>query len=294
MIEWWIDIPNLQTVDLPYSFHSVQSISITSIYMNMNEWIDVSPILADLFKVSVTIHNSIEFEEMNLNVANLIISSNSCNELSELNLNKYRYLKSIEIGNECFMNVDLFSIDGLNELKSLKIGNNSFTKNRNWYGNDESRSFSILNCDELESIEIGRFSFSDYAGSFELRNLPKLSTIKIGKIGRGSSNFRYSSFVIKGIIDMILLMNRSSTIEFHWIRILGILWILINRDIKYLNDLNEWIIDLPHLISINLGQAALEGRYDDESCSLKMESDIDMNELIFRPSESNINHFWWR
>ena len=46
-----------------------------------------------------------------------------------------------------------------------------------------------------------------------------------------------------------------------------------------MNDLNEWIIDLPHLNSIKLGTLALEGR-DDSSCSLKMESDIDMNELI--------------
>ena len=43
----WIDIPNLQTVDLPDSFWYVKSKSITSICMNMNEWIDVSPILAD-------------------------------------------------------------------------------------------------------------------------------------------------------------------------------------------------------------------------------------------------------
>ena len=51
-----------------------------------------------------------------------------------------------------------------------------------------------------------------------------------------------------------------------------------------MNELNESIIDLPHLNSIILGYGALDGRYDDSSCSLKMESDIDMNELIFRSS----------
>ena len=50
------------------------------------------------------------------------------------------------------------------------------------------------------------------------------------------------------------------------------------------NELNEWIIDLPHLNSIKLGSGALNGRYDDESCSLIMESDIDINELFFRSS----------
>ena len=67
-------------------------------------------------------------------------------------------------------------------------------------------------------IEIDRYSFSDYGGGFELKNLPKLSTIKIGEIGSASDNFYYSSFVIIGIIDIILLMNRSSELVFHWIR----------------------------------------------------------------------------
>ena len=148
---------------------------------------------------------------MNMNVTNLIISSNSCNELNSLNLNEYRYLKSIEIGDNCFENVELFKIDGLKRLKSLKIGINSFTHLKS-YGdkwdddkaNNPNRSFSILNCIELKSIEIGRFSFSDYGGGFELDNLPKLSTIKIGEIGTDSSNFYYSSFVIRGIIDDIV------------------------------------------------------------------------------------------
>ena len=155
---------------------------------------------------------------MNMNVTNLIISSNSCNELNSLNLNEYRYLKSIEIGDDCFENVELFNINALNALNALKIEGDSFTQQKdNWNSirSDSSRSFHIINCAELESIEIGKHSFSDYGGGFELRNLPKLSTIKIGEIGSRSSNFWSSSFVIKGIVDMMLLMNRSSTFEFH-------------------------------------------------------------------------------
>ena len=108
------------------------------------------------------------------------------------------------------MYVNEFVINGLTKLKSLIIGMNSFTKEKDSYGSDYSRSFHLLNCIELQSIEINRYSFSDYGGGFELRNLPKLSTINIGEIGSASYNFWYSSFVIQGIIDMILLMNRSS------------------------------------------------------------------------------------
>ena len=158
-----------------------------------------------------------DIESFDSNITSIQISNYSINNENDttFNFSRFSVLEELVIGNDCYSNVELFKIDGLNELKSLKIGINSFTKEKNSWRNDSSRSFSILNCIELESIEIGRYSFSDYGGGFELKNLPKLSTIKIGEIGSDSSNFCYSSFVIKGIIDMILLMNRSSTFEFH-------------------------------------------------------------------------------
>ena len=112
-------------------------------------------------------------------------------------------LESIEIGNNCFESVKTFKIDGLNRLKTIKIGNNSFTQKKNDGGNDASKSFHILNCESLESIQIGEYSFSDYAGEFELKNLPLLQSIQIGTIERYSYNFFWSSFVIRSI-EMIL------------------------------------------------------------------------------------------
>ena len=138
-------------------------------------------------------------------VTDLVISNNLCNDYtaSMIDFTHYTNLESLEIGDSNFQHVSEFVIDGLGELKSLNIGINSFTMNKNSYGSNSSRSFHLLNCVELESIEIGRYSFSDYGGGFELKNLPKLSTIKIGEIGIVSANFYYSSFVIKGSIDMI-------------------------------------------------------------------------------------------
>ena len=112
-------------------------------------------------------------------------------------------MESIEIGNDCFGSVQTFQIDGLNRLKTLKIGSNSFTQKKKREGNDESKSFHILNCESLESIQIGEWSFSDFGGDFELKNLPQLQSIQIGVIDSNSSNFHCSSFVIRGI-DMIL------------------------------------------------------------------------------------------
>ena len=164
-----------------------------------------------------------DLELLESTTTSILIPKGSINDedYTVFDFSRFTLLEELEIRDECFMYVDIVKIDGLNELKSLKIGENSFTHFKSsdeWdsnKANNPNRSFSILNCIELESIEIGSFSFSDYGGGFELRNLPKLSTVKIGEIGSGSCNFFYSSFVIKGIIDMILLMNRSSTFEFH-------------------------------------------------------------------------------
>ena len=124
----------------------------------------------------------------------------------------------IEIGNDCFGSVQTFQIDGLNRLKSIKIGINSFTQNKNSYGDDQSKSFHILNCESLESIQIGEYSFSDFGGEFELKNLPQLQSIQIGTIKSISCNFYHSSFVIGGI-NMILniIMNRSFKSSIYYI-----------------------------------------------------------------------------
>ena len=196
MIEYWIDIPNLQTVDLPRSFKYISTASVTSMIINMNEWIDVSHKLADLVPIT---NDCSCIESIDSNVTSIHLPDQTCNnsEYTTFDFSRFTLLEELIIGNDCFMNVNLFKIDGLNHLKSIKIGKNSFTRDKSgWGNNDPCLSFSILNCAELNSIEIGRCSFSDYGGGFELKNLPKLSIIKID-----SFNFWYSSCIIKGIID---------------------------------------------------------------------------------------------
>ena len=147
----------------------------------------------------INVTESTKWSDVSLQVTDLTISSNCCNDLNALDLNRFKWLRSIEIGNECFGSVQTFKIDGLNRLKTIKIGNNSFTQKKNSWGEDVSKSFHILNCESLESIEIDQYSFSDFAGDFELKNLPQLQSIQIGTIGSKSWNFRNSSFVIRGI-----------------------------------------------------------------------------------------------
>ena len=87
-------------------------------------------------------------------------------------------LKQIEIGKGCFTEVDRFVIDGLNELKSMKIGKNSFK-----YSNKKrcGSKCVIMNCDQLRLIQIGEDSFYWYE-SFELKNLPSLISIQLDSL----------------------------------------------------------------------------------------------------------------
>ena len=139
-----------------------------------------------------------DLPDQDLEIQNMVVTSNSYNTMSNLDFNKYHNLSSIEIGDNCFASITTFKIDGLSQLKRLKIGWNSFNKTNNRDERDESKSFYILNCESLESIDIGELSFSDFGGQFELKNLPALQSIKIGQVGSASYNFSFSSCVIHG------------------------------------------------------------------------------------------------
>ena len=151
----------------------------------------------------------------------LNIPNNQCNSasLTSFDLSAYKFIEVIEIGNENFFYTNVFKLDGIIKLEKLMIGNNSFTQGKNSFWYNQSKSFHILNCESLESIQIGEYSFSDFGGEFELKNLPQLQSIQIGRIGSKSNNFYGSSFVIRGIeLILNIVMIRSSKSTIHYIR----------------------------------------------------------------------------
>ena len=162
-----------------------------------------------------------ELQAIDSSITSIIIPNWTCNDsdYTIFDFSRFSIVESIEIGNDCFGSVQTFQIEGLNRLKTIKIGYNSFTQKKNDEGNDKSKSFHILNCESLESIEIGECSFCDYAGEFELKNLPQLQSIQIGTIGSKSYNFYGSSFVIRGIeLILNIVMIRFSKSAIHYIR----------------------------------------------------------------------------
>ena len=159
-------------------------------------------------------------QSIDSSITSIIIPNWTCNDIDYtiFDFSRFSIVESIEIGNNCFGSVQTFQIEGLNRLKTIKIGNYSFTQKKNSFGNDEAKSFHILNCESLESIQIGEYSFSDFAGQFEVKNLPQLQSIQIGTVESGSYNFYYCSFVIQGIeLILNIVMNRSSKSTIHYI-----------------------------------------------------------------------------
>ena len=176
----------------------------------------------------VSITGSAKLSDVNLQVTDLTISSNYGNDLNALDLNRFKWLRSIEIGDDCFGSVQTFQIKGLNRLKTIKIGINSFTQVKSTDKWDSNMA------NNLESIQIGEYSFSDFGGEFELKNLPQLQSIQIGTIGSWSCNFFNSSFVIRGIeLILNIVMIRSSKSTIHYIGWWCILLVLINNNRKY-------------------------------------------------------------
>ena len=69
-------------------------------------------------------------------VDSIQIDKNVCQEymLPFITWNGYSWLKHIVIGSDNFGNVSTFEIIGQNTIRSLKIGDNSFTKHKKSYG----------------------------------------------------------------------------------------------------------------------------------------------------------------
>ena len=132
-----------------------------------------------------------------LNVEVITVGNNKCNEENDqIDLSKYVNLKNVSIGNECFPYQDVLNLTGLHSLERVMIGENSFTKNQNGYGNDANRKLYVKNCDALKELKIGRFSFSDYS-VIEIENVNSLELIEIGEVNRESKNFCYASLELK-------------------------------------------------------------------------------------------------
>ncbi|KAK8813703.1 hypothetical protein WA556_000276, partial [Blastocystis sp. ATCC 50177/Nand II] len=193
----------------------------------------------------VDIHFWNEWESVNRRVTELVIPSNCCNvaKWSVLDVSELKWLKSIEIGDDCFENTEKVELIGMNKLERVVIGENSFTKKKNSYGYNSNRHFIMKNCRRLRELKIGCYSFSDYTVC-EIENVPSLEVIEMGELHKGSFNFYYASLELKNLPSLKSLL--FGQVAFH--------------------DSSRAVFEnLPELTSIRVGYDALQFKYDESS-----------------------------
>ena len=132
-------------------------------------------------------------------VTHITVSNNCGNEntAASLYFTRFAQLKELVIGNNSCMNVDQLNLIGLSKLRSVVIGENSFTKKKNGFGKESNRRFYVKNCPSLRELRIGRYSFSDYA-EFHINAVQSLEEINVGILKEWSYNFYYASLELIG------------------------------------------------------------------------------------------------
>ena len=104
-------------------------------------------------------------------------------------------LRLIEIADHCYKHISSLSFYGLSSLKSLSIGENSFSSMNYYDVPFTSNLASIIHCPCLRTIHIKKYAMNNY-GRLVLKDLPSLESIQIGEysFGKGfSADFRSRS-----------------------------------------------------------------------------------------------------
>ena len=188
-------MPLLATVTLPNAFLYYDEWSVVNAgeLANHPNLIPHTP-TANVFNVN-------DLNALSSTVTEIIVENRCCRDPSftVLDLTRFTSVRRIVIGHDAFMYVEEVKIIGLSELESVEIGMNSFTKEKNSYGNDPNRHFYLKNCPKLKSLKVGRYSFSDYT-VIEIENVDALEVIEMGELNEESNNFYSASLQLSSVI----------------------------------------------------------------------------------------------
>ena len=136
------------------------------------------------------LHNRIE---------ELIVSDKSCNgrEWKGVDFSILVMLRELRVGDKCFMNVKEVKLVGLNQLETVVIGKQCFTRFMQKEPiRDSDRHFCLKNCERLRELKIGCDSFSDYSVC-EIESGDSLEVIEMGELDTWSYVFWCSSLELR-------------------------------------------------------------------------------------------------
>ena len=145
------------------------------VVIHEGEWVNNRPLLTrvELTDKNPVLHNRVE---------ELIVKDNSCNgkEWKSLDLSLLSKLRKLRIGDECFDKVERVKLNGLSELESVVVGDNSFTAQGEFdpftFITYDAMPFEMKDCEKLKELIIGEESFG-FFNVFSLENTPSMERI---------------------------------------------------------------------------------------------------------------------
>ena len=149
---------------------------------------------------NATVCSTSDLASIESGVTHITVSNNCGNEntAASLYFTRFTQLKELVIGDDCFMNVDQLNLIGLSKLRSVVIGENSFTKKKNGFGKESNRRFYVKNCPSLRELRVGRYSFSDFVSAV-IEGNDALEVIAMGELSSESFNFYSASLELKRV-----------------------------------------------------------------------------------------------
>ena len=95
-----------------------------------------------------------------------------------LNLKRFVSLRSFEVGDECFKNVEAVYAVNMKRMERLVIGDKCFTGD-NGYNEKSKGELYVDGCEKLEELKIGNKSFMNYTVC-EIANVENMQLIEMG------------------------------------------------------------------------------------------------------------------
>ena len=152
--------------------------------------------MATRAKKTAIIGTLAEWNQLDSSVGVIIVKSGVLNDPSLVTMDMTRFvnLVGLVVGDESCMYVSELKLIGLNELESVEIGMNSFTKCKNGADSSYSGNFYLKNCPKLKELRMGRYSFSTYK-VIGIENLNGLEEIEMS-----GYVFYYASLELKSVL----------------------------------------------------------------------------------------------
>ena len=129
---------------------------------------------------TVTIKSGNSLDNANCYIGIIVIASKCCNdtEMKMLNLKRFVSLRSFEVGDECFKNVEAVYAVNMKRMERLVIGKKCFSGD-NGYNEKSKGELYVDGCEKLEELKIGNKSFMNYTVC-EIANVENMQLIEMG------------------------------------------------------------------------------------------------------------------